>query len=450
MTWLKVNDSLYADPTFIGASDGAVALWIRAGCWSARHATGGFIPFAATGFLSRNSGDAVRELADSGIWMRVEGGYFMAAGGDPRRPWWCLIRNGSRPRIPDKKRHLVYERDGFKCVDCGSTDDLTLDHIFPWSRGGPDTIGNLQTLCKYCNSRKGAKVLVEWGKLFANLPDDPRVQAAEADGGAAWLLVESMCYCTRAERGGFIPHTQVARFGGQRLKQRVAALVREELWLPVKGGYLLSPDVWTEERNLSDAAEKKRKADRERIAARREAERKAREAAGHDEELSGDKSRDNRATDRATGRSDSRTAEKSREDKTYTADQVGHLRVADARSYRDDDSVISAVAAAAEPKAGRIVSDDEARSAIGVIAERAERDGIVIHHPARYFAAAVRDEPDVYDLLLASRIAAIEAGERGGPPWCGRCDEDTRQLDRYGDHPRRCPDCHPGPKARTA
>lgn len=26
------------------------------------------------------------------------------------------------------------------------------------------------------------------------------------------------------------------------------------------------------------------------------------------------------------------------------------------------------------------------------------------------------------------------------PPWCGSCDEITRQT---GDPPRRCPDCHP-------
>ncbi len=40
-----------------------------------------------------------------------------------------------------------------------STGDLSLDHIYPWSLGGPDTVENLRVLCRSCNSRKGANVL---------------------------------------------------------------------------------------------------------------------------------------------------------------------------------------------------------------------------------------------------------------------------------------------------
>ncbi len=48
----------------------------------------------------------------------------------------------------------IFERDGHRCVACGSLDNLTLDHIVPISKGGSDTEDNLQTLCKSCNSRK--------------------------------------------------------------------------------------------------------------------------------------------------------------------------------------------------------------------------------------------------------------------------------------------------------
>lgn len=54
-------------------------------------------------------------------------------------------------------RTAVYDRDGWACVTCGRGDDLSLDHIQPVSRGGSDDIDNLQTMCRSCNSRKGAK-----------------------------------------------------------------------------------------------------------------------------------------------------------------------------------------------------------------------------------------------------------------------------------------------------
>lgn len=64
----------------------------------------------------------------------------------------------SRKPIPKHVRAAVYERDGYECRKCGAADDLTLDHIFPWSLGGSDTEENLQVLCRPCNSRKRARV----------------------------------------------------------------------------------------------------------------------------------------------------------------------------------------------------------------------------------------------------------------------------------------------------
>lgn len=63
-----------------------------------------------------------------------------------------------RPYIPRPLRSQVYDRDGWKCVECESPDHLTLDHIFPYSLGGEDTLENLQTLCRSCNSRKGSRI----------------------------------------------------------------------------------------------------------------------------------------------------------------------------------------------------------------------------------------------------------------------------------------------------
>lgn len=111
---------------------------------------------------------------------------------------------------------------------------------------------------------------MEWCRLYASLDADTRVQAAEDKSqGSAWLLVQSFMYCTTAESDGLIPKTQVPRFGGKNLPRRVSALAAEGLWIPQGESYLLDPDIWTEERNLSDAAERKRERDRQRIAAKR-------------------------------------------------------------------------------------------------------------------------------------------------------------------------------------
>ena len=43
------------------------------------------------------------------------------------------------------------------CQRCGATDNLTIDHIKPFSKNGSDDEKNLQCLCKNCNCKKSAK-----------------------------------------------------------------------------------------------------------------------------------------------------------------------------------------------------------------------------------------------------------------------------------------------------
>lgn len=69
---------------------------------------------------------------------------------------WERVRR-KRAAIAKSTRTRVYERDGHACVACGSTEALSLDHIVPWSLGGSDDVDNLQTMCRPCNSSKGAR-----------------------------------------------------------------------------------------------------------------------------------------------------------------------------------------------------------------------------------------------------------------------------------------------------
>jgi 5-methylcytosine-specific restriction endonuclease McrA len=60
-----------------------------------------------------------------------------------------------RKELSEDVRREVYSRDGYRCVICGSSDQLSIDHIVPVSLGGTHDLENLQTLCIPCNSRKG-------------------------------------------------------------------------------------------------------------------------------------------------------------------------------------------------------------------------------------------------------------------------------------------------------
>jgi hypothetical protein len=59
--------------------------------------------------------------------------------------------------VPVELRWAVFRRDGYRCVGCGYDADLTADHIHPEVKGGRTGIDNLQTLCRRCNSKKGAR-----------------------------------------------------------------------------------------------------------------------------------------------------------------------------------------------------------------------------------------------------------------------------------------------------
>ena len=53
-------------------------------------------------------------------------------------------------------RESIKARDGHKCVYCGSSENLTVDHVRPRTKGGTDTADNLVTACRPCNQAKGS------------------------------------------------------------------------------------------------------------------------------------------------------------------------------------------------------------------------------------------------------------------------------------------------------
>ncbi len=65
---------------------------------------------------------------------------------------------GLSRRIPQEVRVAVWQRDGGKCRECGSQTYLEFDHEIPHSKGGANTVGNVQLLCRKCNLAKGSRL----------------------------------------------------------------------------------------------------------------------------------------------------------------------------------------------------------------------------------------------------------------------------------------------------
>lgn len=159
MPWARFDDQFPIRREIAKLSDAAFRLHFTAVCWCVRNGTQGNVGRDELRLITplRQPRKHVSTLVEQGLWITVQSGWVIPQA-DPRFDWWTVERDDYRRKIPQDVRRLVYERDEFCCVICGSTDDLTLDHIYPWLLGGSDTEDNLRTLCRSCNSRKGARV----------------------------------------------------------------------------------------------------------------------------------------------------------------------------------------------------------------------------------------------------------------------------------------------------
>lgn len=63
-----------------------------------------------------------------------------------------------RNKIPESVRNAVWRRDRGQCAECGSRENLEFDHIIPVSKGGGNTVRNIELLCENCNRKKSSKI----------------------------------------------------------------------------------------------------------------------------------------------------------------------------------------------------------------------------------------------------------------------------------------------------
>ena len=62
-----------------------------------------------------------------------------------------------RKTITEALRNKVLKKYNYRCVFCGNKNNLQMDHIIPFSKGGKTEFRNLQPLCRECNLKKGNK-----------------------------------------------------------------------------------------------------------------------------------------------------------------------------------------------------------------------------------------------------------------------------------------------------
>ena len=64
-----------------------------------------------------------------------------------------------RPISEDERTKMRY---GSTCAYCGKSGQLSLDHVIPRLKDGPDAADNIIYACRSCNSSKGARDMVQW------------------------------------------------------------------------------------------------------------------------------------------------------------------------------------------------------------------------------------------------------------------------------------------------
>lgn len=75
-------------------------------------------------------------------------------------------------RYPAVDRRYIWHRDSGLCRHCGkaiSYGKMSLDHYFPRSQNGPDSVFNLVCSCKRCNNMKRSSTPEDWESVWVQL-----------------------------------------------------------------------------------------------------------------------------------------------------------------------------------------------------------------------------------------------------------------------------------------
>lgn len=123
-----------------------------------------------------------------------------------------VVRQGGREPLPKWLRVAVLKRDNFTCRWCLTQGGrLEVDHVIPWSAGGPDASWNLRTLCWDCNQTRSNWVTdtteVRVLPIVMGCPECVR----DRDWWVDEFPVSTLAWCNRCQVPGQVPLADVDR-----------------------------------------------------------------------------------------------------------------------------------------------------------------------------------------------------------------------------------------------
>jgi hypothetical protein len=118
------------------------------------------------------------------------------------------------------RRELLFRRDRYVCAYCGdlfSSLNLTVEHVKPRSKGGPDAWTNVVTACKACNQKKDDRTPEEAGMPLLYLPYTPnRFEHFLLAVKSQHILGDQMEYLKAKIGSGSRVHISIDSFIGKR------------------------------------------------------------------------------------------------------------------------------------------------------------------------------------------------------------------------------------------
>lgn len=205
MTWFKVDDGFWSHPKVLELTAEAIALWVRAGSYSSKHLTDGYIGHSVLNLL-RGTEDQASELIASGLWESAENGWLFHDWPhyqdtreivENRRESWRARQQRNRNNSPSS-----LDKDPFHSIPfhSGGTRDTPRDTPRDTKRDIFDDFWNIyprksakgaaRTAWEKAIKKETPETIIRAAETYAN---DPNRDAEFTAHASTWLNQERWC-----------------------------------------------------------------------------------------------------------------------------------------------------------------------------------------------------------------------------------------------------------------